>query len=178
MKYAAFSEILTPRLKLRKLRIEDACDFFQFAGNPQVCQYMLWTPHKAIADSEDSIRTSLLRYDTEAYYRWGIALKETDQLIGIIQLLGFDENASRCSFAYMLSQQHWGKSYATEALKAAIDFAFSQMEIQTITADHFAENPASGAAMRKSGMVYLKTIPEKYEKDGKRFDAIVYQINK
>ena len=112
MKYAAFTELFTPRLNLRKLQSEDAYDFFQFGGDKEVCRYMLWKPHETIADSEASIRTSLLRYDSEPYYRWGIALKDTNQLIGMIQLLSFDENTSSCSFAYMLSQQHWGKSYA------------------------------------------------------------------
>ena len=175
MIFAPISEIETLRLRLRRLRMEDAENFFRFGSDTEVCRYMLWQPHSSIEETGNSIRTSLLRYDTEPYYRWAIALRDSDQLIGMIQLLAFDTDSDSCSFAYMLSKEHWGNGYGPEALAAAMDFAFREMGIKKITADHFSENTASGAAMRKAGMIYTKTIPAKYEQDGKQFDADQYE---
>lgn len=175
MIFAPIVQLITPRLKLRKLQLEDADDFFLFASDRDVCRYMFWVPHKSVEESKSSIDTSLLRYDNQPYYRWGIALKDSDRLIGIVQLLAFDSEESCCSFAYMISKDHWGNGYGPEALRAAMNFAFTKMQIRKITADHFSENTASGAAMRKAGMVYVKTIPGKYEKDGKQYDADQYE---
>lgn len=175
MFFVPISQIETQRLRLRRLRMEDAEDFFRFGSDTDVCRYMLWQPHSSIEVTRNSIHASLLRYDTEAYYRWGIALQDSDRLIGMIQLLAFDPDADTCSFAYMISKDHWGNGYGPEALSAAMDFAFREMGIRKITADHFSENTASGAAMRKAGMLRTGTIPAKYEKGGKQFDADQYE---
>lgn len=179
MNYAAFQTLKTPRLVLRKLRTADTQTFFDRLGSSQaVTRYMLWVPHKDLSESAASIQKVLARYETGRCYRWGIALRETDSLIGIIDLLAFDEGSDSCSFAYMLGQDFWGRGFGTEALTAVLDFAFSQMGIQAVTADHFAENPASGAVMRKAGMQRVGTIPRKYQKGGVFHDAVEYRITK
>ena len=176
MEYAAFTELKTPRLLLRKLKKQDAFDFYRFAASETVTRYMLWKPHKAISESVASIEKSLTRYNEGKYYRWGIALKETDELIGLIDLLGFDEEKNTCSFAYMIAEEFWGKGYGTEALKTVLDFAFRQLNVAAVEADHFADNAASGIVMRKAGMQYIGTESDKYEKNGISYDAPRYRI--
>lgn len=179
MRYAKFQELETPRLTLRKLRMGDTQVFFdRLGGSAAVTEHMLWIPHKDLSESAASIRKVLARYETGRCYRWGIALRESDSLIGIIDLLSFDEVSDSCSFAYMLGQEFWGRGFGTEALTAVLEFAFTQLGIRSVIADHFAENPASGAVMRKAGMVYTRTIPGKYEKNGIRHDAVEYRITK
>ena len=176
MEYAAFTELKTPRLLLRKLKKQDAFDFYRFAASETVTRYMLWNPHKDISESVASIEKSLTRYNEGTYYRWGIALQDTEQLIGIIDLLGFDEETNFCSFAYMIAEEFWGKGYGTEALKAVLDFAFLHLKVAAVEADHFADNAASGIVMRKAGMQYIGTESDKYEKNGISYDAPRYRI--
>lgn len=178
MVYADFQELKTQRLYLRRLRLEDAADFFCFAGSKIVTRYMLWKPHKSIEESEASIRKTLERYEAGTCYRWGISLRENDRLIGIIDLLGFSEEENCCTFAYMLSKESWSKGYGTEVLKAVLDFAFDKMELSCVEADHFASNAASGAVMRKAGMHYIGMHLGKYEKDGILYDAPGYRITR
>ena len=179
MRYAPFQELETPRLLLRKLRPEDCMDFYhRLGGSPEVTEHMLWVPHRDLEESMTSIRKTLARYEAGTGYRWAIARREDDSLLGIIDLLGFDETLDSCSFAYMLGREFWGKGYGTEALSAVLDFAFSRMELKLVTADHFVENPASGAVMAKAGMTRIRTIPGKYEKNGIRHDAVEYRITK
>ena len=110
--------------------------------------------------------------------RKAIALAEDNSIIGIIELLKFDEEAGTCSFAYMIGDEFWGRGYGTQALKAALDFGFEQMELNAVEADHMAANPASGAVMRKAGMTYLRTDEGKYQKNGCIYDATVYRITR
>ena len=179
MYYAAFRTLETPRLYLRKLEAEDAPLFYtRLGGNASVARYMLWVPHSDLSQSEASIQRAISLYDTGRFYRWAITLAGEDSLIGMIDLLRFDEQAGTCSFAYMLGEEFWGRGYGTEALKAVLDFAFRDMEMAAVEADHFAENPASGAVMRKAGMRYTHTIPGLYEKNGIRHDAPQYRITR
>lgn len=179
MEYIPIPDITTQRLRLRKLNEGDIPLYFQrLFSSPSVARYMLWQPHKDISESAASVQKILKRYEAGNYYRWGIALREDDSLIGILELLRFDETENTCSFAYMLGEDFWGRGYGAEALEAAFRFAFTQMKLSAIYADHFSDNPASGAAMRKAGMQYLGTIPGKYEKQGIRHDAAEYGITK
>ena len=78
----------------------------------------------------------------------------------------------------MIGQDFWGKGYGTEALRAVLDFAFEKMRVQKVIADHFSVNPASGGCMRKAGMTHIRTLPQKYEKNGSLFDAEEYEITR
>ncbi len=179
MKLPPLTPIETNRLILRKFRMSDLeGNYRHITSDPDVASTMLWDANPEPAHSEEVIRRILSRYGTREGYRWAIALKEDDSFIGTISLLRLDEEENSCSFAYMLGKAFWNRGYMTEALTAVFDFAFSQMEVDHITADHFADNPASGAVMRKAGMRYIGTEPGKYEKHGIRHDADLYAITK
>jgi len=177
MVFPEITKIETPRLVLRKLRPQDVQTYYDRLGRSEaVRKYMLRQPHMDLAESEASIHTALRRYEEGRCYRWGVALRSDDSIIGVIELLRFDEKANSCSFAYMLAEEFWGQGYGTEVLTAALDFAFREMKVSAVEADHMAENSASGAVMRKAGMVWQRTESGKYEKNGVIHDAPVYRI--
>ena len=178
MIYTEIADINTYRLKLRKLTNGDAKEFYKFAGDERVSKYMNWIPHSSIIDSKKSIEKSIENYEKGKYYRWGISLQEDGSLIGIIQLLAFDDSRNSCSFAYMLNYDCWGRGYGSEVVAAVINFAFEKMLVRIIEADVFSENKASAAVMKKCGMIYIDTIKNKYEKDGVFYDADRYVITR
>jgi len=179
MRYPAFRELQTVRLCLRKIRMEDAEHFYRrLGGSEAVTRYMLFQPHDSMEQSRESIQKWLSWYASGNCYHWAIALKATDELIGVIDLLRFDEETNSCSFAYMLGEGFWNQGYGTEAVRAVFDFGFREMELEIIEADHMEENGASGAVMQKCGMVYQRTIPRKYEKNGRKYNAAVYRITR
>lgn len=177
MRFAAFHPIETERLLLRQLQMEDIYEYYErLFGDADVSRYMLIDPHQDISESLESLQRKLDRYEQEPYYCWGVTLKDEDSLIGLVELIRIDEETDSCSFVYMLGCNYWNQGYGTELLKAVIRFAFEELEITRITADHFAKNPASGAVMRKAGMKHIGTETEKYEKLGMRYDAECYEI--
>ena len=178
MKNVQYEEMKTERLILRRVRKEDAEAFFRFAGSQTVTKYMFWKPHKDVSESAASIAKTVSLYETGNCWRWGIALRETDELIGIIDLLGIREAERSCTFAYMIGEDFWGRGFATEALSAVLGFAFGRLDLETVWGEHFGPNGASGAVMRKSGMKYTGTEVGKYEKNGEVFDVPQYSITR
>lgn len=178
MRYPEFESIKTARLLLRKITMEDAQAYYERLGSSEaVTRYMLFAPQRDISEAVASVEKALARYESRSAYRWVMDLPG-EGLIGVIDLLRFEEETGSCSFAYMLAEEFWGRGYGTEAVKAVFDFAFSKMEMERIEADHMAENPGSGAVMRKAGMVYLRTDAAKYKKNGTLHDAPVYAITR
>lgn len=175
MNFVELRELQTERLTLRRLSFEDLYDYYERLGSDgEVSKYMLFEPHQDIGETLALIEEALVRYEEENFYRWGI--ENGDGLIGVIELLHFDEESESCSFAYMLGKQWWGQGYATEAVQEIFRFAKEELGVKKITADHMAPNAASGAVMRKAGMVQVGILPGKYEKHGQRHDAIVYEL--
>lgn len=177
MKYVPFRNLETPRLILRDIRVEDVQEYYErLWGDGDVCRYLLHNPHQDIGESYEQIQEILRQYEAGKFYRWGITEKDDDSLIGIIGLVRIDEETSQCSFAYLLACDYWNRGYGTEALREVIRFAFEELELKRIVADHMAENPASGAVMRKAGMTHIGTEKGKYEKQCVLHDAEVYEI--
>ena len=174
MNFVELRELQTARLRLRRLSFDDVYDYYERLGSDgEVSKYMLFEPHQDIGETLALIEEALVRYEEESFYRWGI--ENEDGLIGVIELLRFDEESESCSFAYMLGKQWWGQGYATEAVREVFRFAAEELGVKKLTADHMAPNAASGAVMGKAGMVQVGVIPGKYEKHGQRHDAIVYE---
>jgi ribosomal-protein-alanine N-acetyltransferase len=179
MKFIPFPELITSRLRLRKLTMKDVPVYYERIGSsPEVTKYMLFQPHRDIPESVASIKKALGRYREGRCYRFCIALRDTDELIGVIEPLRFNETDNSCSFAYMLGKDYWGQGYGTEALRAVLDFLFGEMGMERVEADHMAENTASGAVMRKAGMIRTGVVPGKYQKDGTCHDAVCYCITR
>ena len=177
MRYAAFHSLETERLLLRQLQMEDIYEYYErLFGDADVSRYMLFEPHQDIGESLESLQRKLERYEEGNYYCWGVTEKEEDSLIGLVELLRFDEAEESCSFVYMLGCNYWNRGYGTELLKAVFQFAFTELGVQRISADHMTKNAASGAVMRKAGMQHVGTLPGKYEKLGMAYDAEVYEI--
>lgn len=178
MKYGKIQELKTRRLVLRELRMEDVYEYYErLFGDADVSRYMLFEPHQDISESMESLQRKIDSYAREDFYCWGVTLKEEDSLIGLVQLLRFDEQDSSCSFVYMLGCNYWNQGYGSELLREVFRFAFEELGVERITADHMSKNPASGGAMRKAGMTRVGTLAGKYEKHGSRYDAEVYEIH-
>ena len=179
MNFVELRELETPRLNLRRMRFDDLYDYYErLTCDGNVTRYMVFEPHQDIGETLAAVEQTLADYEAGNCYRWVIARKEDDGLIGMFDLLGFDESDNSCTFAYMLGKQWWGMGYATEAMKEIFRFALEELEVDRIDGSHFSANAASGAVMRKAGMTHIGTVPGKYEKQGLRHDAEVYELRR
>lgn len=177
MRFAEFRCLETPRLNLRQLQMEDIYEYYErLFGDADVARFMLFEPHQDISESMADLEEKLAAYEEGKFYCWAVAEKEDDSLIGLIRLVRLDEASDTCSFVYMLGCNYWNRGYGTEMLKAVIRFAFEELDVERIVADHMEKNAASGAVMRKAGMTHIATDAGKYEKFGTVQDAIVYEI--
>ena len=177
MRFAEFHPIETERLMLRQLQLGDVYEYYErLFGDADVSRYMLFDPHQTIMESLEDVQQKLARYEDGNFYCWGVERKEEAGLVGLVELLRFDEKAETCGFVYMLGCNYWNQGYGTEMLKAVFRFAFEELEVERILADHMTPNVSSGKVMEKAGMKHIGTETGKYEKLGLRFDAEIYEI--
>lgn len=168
--------IETARLILRRFRLEDAEDMFNnWAGDPVVCRYLSWGPHREVEDSRKRILNWVNNYGNNNFYVWAITIKSKNICIGSISLEISNDIGSSCEVGYCVGTDYWNRGIMTEALRAVMHYLFYEVGYQHIQAKHDVLNKASGKVMEKAGMHYLKTeYHVGNRRDGSRYDCDVY----
>ncbi|MCM2674458.1 GNAT family N-acetyltransferase [Alkalicoccobacillus plakortidis] len=108
--------------------------------------------HVDIKQTISRLHKIISEYESNRFCYWAIVLKATNELIGEIDLYDFEEATENCHVSYSFGYNWWNNGFATEALKAVIEFGFQQMRVHKICAAHNTDNPASGKVMTKAGM--------------------------
>ena len=180
MKAIGTQMLQTERLILRRFVESDAEAMFQnWASSAENLTYVTWDPHPDVEVTRNSIRNWVVSYPNPNYNKWAICLKEDpEQVIGDISIIEMHEGDLSCEIGYVLGKEYWGRGMMTEALKAVLDFCFTQAGFQKVRARYASLNPASGRVMEKAGMSFLKTITNGVETKDYVADLIYYQISR
>jgi ribosomal-protein-alanine N-acetyltransferase len=177
MKLASiFPELETQRLFLRPLKLSDSSAWFEIFSDARVMHYWSREPIKSLAESEALLQQELDWFESDSNISWGIALAESNRIIGKITLFQFNEQNSRAEIGYMLGHEHWGKGYMYEAMKAVIDYAFNKLELHRIEADTDPENLASLAILEKFGFQREGYFQERWWVHGQWADSVMLAL--
>ena len=169
-------DLVTPRLRLRRLTMRDAQDIYRYSRDPEVARHVLWDPHRSIGDSRAYLRYMLRRYRSHEPASWGIEYLETGRIIGTIGFMWIQEDNNAAEVGYSLARDCWGKGIMTEALRAVLQYGFDEMNLNRIEAQHETTNPASGAVMRKCHMQHEGTLRSRLFNKGRYVDVELYAI--
>ncbi len=141
----------TDRLILRSPLLDDAEPMFRnWASDPEVTRYLTWPAHSGIEISRMVVESWI----NEGGFQWMMVLKELNEPIGSINVVGLDNLSCSAELGYCIGRPWWHKGITAEALGAVIDFLFTQPGISRVFARHDVNNPHSGAVMRKCGMIF------------------------
>jgi len=79
---------------------------------------------------------------------------------------------------YWLGEEFWGRGIMTEAVTAATDFSFDNFPLRRISAEVFANNPASARVLEKAGFVFEGRLKNHVVKEGQVPDSPLYPRTK
>ncbi len=140
----------TERLLLRKWKDEDAAAVADIYLKPEVMKFIpggVWSP-----DRTARAIARMRELDIEhGYGFYPVVVKSLGTIIGHCGL-GLLEQTPEIEVAYILDSPHWGRGYASEAVRAILTHGFSRLNIPRIVAVAFPENVRSIGVMRSVGM--------------------------
>jgi len=140
----------TTRLILRPIAREDALPIFAgYAQDPEVVRYVMWRPHRSLADTEAYI-SDCLAAPADKSRTYALLARAEGHLLGSFALRRPEPHRLDCG--YVLARRHWGRGLMTEALTEVAGWAMRQDEIWRIGAVCDVENPASARVMEKAGL--------------------------
>ena len=128
--------------------------FYGWANDTEVTKYLTWNTHENIDVTKFVLNMWVKEYDDPDRLNFAIDLKETGELIGGIDIVGYVDGIPE--IGYNLARKHWGKGYMTEACSCVLKYLFSRgyPEVR-ITAE--CENKGSNRVIQKCGGVFQGT---------------------
>ena len=163
--------LTTDRLTLRPWKESDLNDFYEYASVDGVGQMAGWNPHRNVEESK-----MILAHFIKGKHVF--ALEHQGKVIGSLGIEEYSEenypelNALQGrEIGYVLSKAYWGQGLMPEAVKAVINWLFSEEKLDFIIVGHFDRNVQSRRVVEKCGFQYIKTT--KFET---RYDTVENSI--
>lgn len=173
------AQLETPRLILRRYRMEDAEAIFDsWASDPVAARFWSWQPHENIGVTRNMLKIWTDEYQKAAYYHWAIVYRENQRPIGYIYLDSVDDARESAAVHYLISRSYWNRGLMTEGCGRVLEFAFEGVGFARIYSRHHRDNPASGRVMEKCGMRRTHAEYRKLEPDRLSGEYIFYEILK
>jgi len=175
-----FENLETERLILRKIVDTDAEMLYQnIYNNFEYFKFYYQLPFDSFEEYKSLLEKYKEYYANGNHFRWGIVLKETNEIIGIVQLHTKDNINNNCKIGYIISYNYNEKGYGKEAVKKVIDFGFNKLNFHRIDANIVVENEASIRLAESIGMHCESEREDSYKLGEKYYNQKVYtMINK
>jgi RimJ/RimL family protein N-acetyltransferase len=138
----ANAELETDRLKLRMWRESDLDPYADICADPLVMRYLGAGKVYTRADSWRSIAFFMGHWQMRGYGHWAVEEKATGRMIGRIGFLN-PEGWPGFEIGWTLARHAWGKGYATEGAKTALQHAFHELDQRHVISLIHPENVAS-----------------------------------
>ncbi|WP_044366792.1 GNAT family N-acetyltransferase [Streptomyces natalensis] len=150
-------EIETPRLVLRRFRIQDAAPMAAYRNDPGIARYQAWPSPLTPEGATDQARVySEQDPEQPGWFQYAIELKADRSLAGD---LGVNLHDNRLQADYTLAPALHGQGYATEAVHAVLGDLFRR-GLHRVSAECDARNTRSARLLGRAGFDLEGRRPE------------------
>jgi RimJ/RimL family protein N-acetyltransferase len=146
-------ELHTERLLLRQWKASDSAAFAALNADPGVMRYFPALLGRAESDSMAARCSQFIRE-----HGWGLWAAEELASGDFIGFIGLHRTAADLPCApcvevgWRLAERFWGRGLATEGARAALQFAFKQLDLAEVVSFTSIRNLRSEAVMQRLGM--------------------------
>lgn len=150
--------LTTERLLIRMIKIEDAPFLVALMNDKDWIRYIGDRGIRTLEEAEAYIKARFFKsYEEHGFGFYGIVLKDTFEMIGIVGLID-REGLDHIDIGYGMLPQFRGKGYAFEATKAIFEYASNTLKLEKIVAIVNPDNKGSINLLHKLGLSYEKMV--------------------
>jgi len=171
-----FEALETPRLVIRRLRMDDLAAFVAYRALPDVERWQLWENYdlergrKLIADT-----LGAEPFTPGGWFQFGVEHKASGALIGDLYLK-MDEAGQQAEIGWTFDPAHQGQGQATEAARALINHAFAVRGLHRVYAITDPRHERSWKLMLRLGMRQEAHLRENIWFKGAWADDVIYAV--
>jgi ribosomal-protein-alanine N-acetyltransferase len=168
--------ITTARVVLRWISEDDIDGLYAVFSDSQVMRYWSTAPitnREAAAEMQREIAAGNER---NSIMKWGLALRDSNSIIGTATLFNLDVDNGRAELGYAMARAYWGQGYMHEALQALLSHAFDVLKLRRLEADVDPRNAASIHTLERLGFQREGFLRERWNVNGDLQDAFFYGL--
>lgn len=148
-------ELKTPHLTLRPVRVGDEKQVHEYAGDKGITM-MFWLPNDTFEETCSFVKENAQTWENGTAEDFEFVIIYEGKIIGGCDAdLSHSDDGSYATLGWIIHKDYRGCGFASEAGKALIDFAFSNLDIKRILAQCDCKNAASFGVMKKIGMTLI-----------------------
>ncbi|TPG71137.1 N-acetyltransferase [Brevibacillus laterosporus] len=172
------TSIVTERLLLREMTIEDAEVLYSYWSDDEVTKYMNVSSFSSVDQAKEMIQLLLDLGKEDKAYRYSIVLQETNEVIGTCGFNYIDRENNRAEVGFDLGRPFWRKGFAKEGLEALVRYGFDVHELNRIEAKVEPENVNSMLVLSKLSFVNEGLLREYQKSEEKYVDLHILSLLK
>jgi len=173
-----FPTLNTERLVLRELEAADVNEIFFLRSDADVLKYLDKEPAQSVDEANKFIESIKENTTKNNSILWGIALKDSNKIIGTICFWRILKEHYRAEIGYVLHPAFQGKGMMDESMKTVLQYGFEVMQLHSVEANINPGNIASKKVLEKNGFVREAYFKENYYYNGKFIDSAIYSLIK
>ena len=161
------------RLRLRWLEERDVDALYQIFADPTVTRYWSAPPLPDPAAARALLQEIYDYFKGGSLYQWGIALADTDRVVGTVTLAHIAREHRRAEVGFALAASAWGQGYAAEAVARLVEHAFSDLELHRLEANVDPRNEPSLRLLERLGFTREGLLRDRYHVAGEVQDSLI-----
>jgi RimJ/RimL family protein N-acetyltransferase len=165
----------TPRLLLRPVSDSDADALFALHTNGKVLRYWDAPPWADRARADRFIAASR-RIEQEGTGARLVIERADGAFLGWCSIVEWNADYRSASIGYCLDEFAWGQGFATEAVRAMLQWSFDTLDLNRVQAETDTRNIASARVLEKLGFTREGTLRENCIVDGDVSDSWIYGL--
>lgn len=172
----------TDRLILRDFREADFESYFRLKSDDKTMYYLQDIQLHSRQEAMEDFRQVLADRDSpeRRFFFFHMETKDTQKQVGSI---GYTVTANTpvgkiVNLGYFTYPEFWGSGYTTEALKAVLEYCFTEDNVYRISTGCLAENRGSERVMQKCGLIKEAEHLDHEWHDGEMKTRLEYRLLK
>ena len=146
----------TARLRLRPFEERDLDAFAQMCADPKVMRFLTGKPMSRL-ETWRSIAAILGHWQLRGFGMWAVEESESGTFVGRVGFI-HPEGWPGFELGWALARSAWGRGFATEAARRALEYAFEELDKDHVISLIHPENLRSMAVAERLGERHEETI--------------------
>ena len=166
--------IKTPRLILRKLKIEDAKNIYDNISDYDIIKWLEKVPWPyTINDAKNWINLTIKEYKKKEIEIFKLGIEKDNEIIGAIGVHDI-KKGHKCEIGYWISKKYQKQGLMSEALTYFLRYIIKEFKLVRIQSRFFENNMASQKTLEKQGFVKEGFMINDAKPRGKLVNIFIY----
>jgi ribosomal-protein-alanine N-acetyltransferase len=175
---SAFPELFTPRLKLCDIGLEHAERLHSVWTDPLVVEHLILEPFTELSQTQKMISVLQGLHICGEGVRWAVTMRSDGAVLGTCGFHNWKKEHKRAEMGYELDSRMWRRGFMSEAVSAALEYAFGPMELNRVEAMVTVGNERSRGFLEKAGFTLEGTLREYEWARGRYQDQWIFSLLK